>query len=62
MLGIYIKYLPKGLKTFSHVLPAMLEEAAEKLDELLTPIDVGEALEHSTELATSQPLQVGEME
>ena len=28
------------LNTYSHVLPSMQEEAAEKLDELLRPIDV----------------------
>lgn len=32
------------LNTYSHVLPSMQEEAAEKLDELLTIIDVKEVL------------------
>lgn len=32
------------LNTYSHVLPSMQEEAADKLDELLTPIDVGEEI------------------
>lgn len=32
------------LNTYSHVLPAMQEEAAEKLDTLLTPIDVSEEM------------------
>ena len=32
------------LNTYSHVLPSMQEEAAEKLDELLTMIDVKEEL------------------
>lgn len=34
------------LNTYSHVLPAMQEEAAEKLDNLLTPIDVSEEIKH----------------
>ncbi len=32
------------LNTYSHVLPAMQEEAAAKLDELLTPLDVSHEL------------------
>jgi hypothetical protein len=32
------------LATYSHLLPAMQEEAAEKLDNLLTPIDVSEEI------------------
>jgi integrase len=32
------------LNTYSHVLPAMQEEAAEKMDELLTPIEVSEEI------------------
>ena len=28
------------LNTYSHVLPSMQEEAADKMDELLTPIEV----------------------
>jgi hypothetical protein len=30
------------LNTYSHVLPSMQEDAAEKLDELLRPIDVSD--------------------
>ncbi len=32
------------LNTYSHVLPAMQEEAASKLDELLTPVDVSDEI------------------
>ncbi len=32
------------LNTYSHVLPSMQEEAAEKMDEILVPIDVGKEL------------------
>jgi integrase len=32
------------LNTYSHVLPSMQEDAAEKMDELLTPIDVSQSL------------------
>ena len=32
------------LNTYSHVLPHMQEEAAEKMDELLTLIEVGDQL------------------
>jgi integrase len=32
------------MNTYSHVLPSMQEEAAEKMDEILVPIDVGEEL------------------
>ena len=32
------------LNTYSHVLPSMQEDAAEKLDQLLTPIDIGTEL------------------
>ena len=34
------------LNTYSHVLPSMQEEAAEKLDELLIPIDVAATQEN----------------
>jgi integrase len=33
------------LNTYSHVLPSMQEDAAEKLDELLTPIDISDELQ-----------------
>jgi hypothetical protein len=32
------------LNTYSHVLPPMQEEAAEKIDEILVPIEVSEVL------------------
>jgi hypothetical protein len=32
------------LNTYSHVLPAMQADAAEQLNELLTPIDVGDEI------------------
>ena len=32
------------LNTYSHTLPSMQEEAAEKMDELLTPIEVSDEL------------------
>ena len=40
------------LNAYSHVLPAMQQEAAEKLDELLTPIDISE---HMARLRERQP-------
>ena len=33
------------LNTYSHVLPSMQNEAAEKMDELLTPIDISEQIQ-----------------
>ncbi|MGA7192309.1 MAG: tyrosine-type recombinase/integrase [Anaerolineales bacterium] len=41
------------LNTYSHVLPVMQDEAAEKLDELLTPIDVSNELKKLGEGKTS---------
>jgi len=41
------------LNTYSHVLPSMQEEAAEKLDELLTPIDVSDEINHIKETSIS---------
>jgi len=38
------------LNTYSHVLPSMQEEAAEKLDELLTPIEVSKEIKHLREV------------
>jgi integrase len=38
------------LNTYSHVLPVMQEEAAERLDQLLTPIDVSNELKKVDEL------------
>ncbi len=38
------------LNTYSHVLPVMQDEAAEKLDELLTPINVSNELRRSEQL------------
>ena len=37
------------LNTYSHVMPSMQEEAAEKLDELLVPIDVSSQLKKVSE-------------
>jgi integrase len=37
------------LNIYSHVLPSMQEEAAEKLDELLTPIEVSNEIKHLRE-------------
>jgi len=37
------------LNTYSHVLPSMQEEAAEKLDELLTPIEVSKEIKQLRE-------------
>jgi hypothetical protein len=37
------------LNTYSHVSAAMQKEAAAKVDELLTPIDIGEALKQLEE-------------
>ena len=44
------------LNTYSHVLPSMQEEAAEKLDQLLTPIEVGNELKKIDERRTSYVL------
>ena len=41
------------LNTYSHVLPSMQEDAAEKLDELLTPIDVTEHIKVVKESAST---------
>ena len=38
------------LNTYSHVLPSMQEEAAEKLDELLTPIEVSKEIKQLREV------------
>ncbi len=37
------------LNTYSHVLPSMQEEAAEKLEELLTPIEVSKEIKQLRE-------------
>lgn len=37
------------MDTYSHVLPSMQEEAAEKMDEILVPIEVSAALKHIKE-------------
>lgn len=41
------------LNTYSHVLPSMQEEAAEKMDEILVPIEVTEALNKVKEQSPS---------
>ena len=41
------------LNTYSHVLPSMQEEAAEKMDEILVPIEVSETLNKVKEQAAS---------
>jgi len=38
------------LNTYSHVLPSMQEEAAEKLDALLTPIEVSHEIKNLREV------------
>jgi hypothetical protein len=40
------------LNTYSHVLPVMQDEAAEKLDDLLTPINVSDEIQ---KLGEGQP-------
>jgi integrase len=40
------------LNTYSHVLPTMQEDAAEKMDEILVPIEVGETLKKVKEKAS----------
>ena len=45
------------LNTYSHVLPAMQEEAASKLDELLTPIDVSRQLKSIEEQEASYQVE-----
>ena len=40
------------LKIYSHVLPTMQEEAAEKLNQLLTPIEVSSELKKMEEVQT----------
>ena len=42
------------LNTYSHVLPSMQDEAAEKLDELFTPIDVTAEIRNVKETANSE--------
>jgi hypothetical protein len=37
------------LDTYSHVLPSMQEEAAEKMDEILVPIDVSNEIKKVSE-------------
>jgi len=37
------------LGTYSHVLPVLQDEAAQKMDELLTPIDISEELKNIQE-------------
>ena len=46
------------LNTYSHVLPSMQEDAAEKMDELITPIDVGNEFKKLKEV--SIPYQFAE--
>lgn len=41
------------LNTYSHVLPSMQEEAAEKMDEILKPINVSEELKQISEFSTN---------
>ena len=38
------------LNTYSHVLPSMQAEAAEKMDEILVPIEVGEEYKKISEV------------
>ncbi len=48
------------LNTYSHVLPSMQEEAADKLDELLTPINVSQEIKKVEEHQAKYELQSGE--
>ncbi|HEY5158549.1 MAG TPA: site-specific integrase [Anaerolineales bacterium] len=41
------------LNIYSHVLPSMQEDAAEKLDELLNPIDVSDVIKQVSEIKKS---------
>ena len=41
------------LNIYSHVLPSMQEDAAEKLDELLNPIDVSDEIKQVSEIKKS---------
>jgi integrase len=41
------------LNTYSHVLPSMQEEAAEKMDEILVPIEVSATLKRVKEPSPS---------
>jgi integrase len=50
------------LNTYSHVLPSMQEDAAEKLDELLTPIDVSNEIKQIEEQLVTYNFQLGEMD
>jgi hypothetical protein len=38
------------LNTYSHVLPSIQEEAAERLDEILTPIEVSNEIKNLREV------------
>ena len=46
------------LNTYSHVLPSMQDEAAEKLDELLTPINISSEIKKLSERTPSFPLPI----
>ena len=46
------------LNTYSHVLPSMQENAAEKIDQLLTPIDVSNELKKVGELQAAYVSQI----
>ena len=47
-----------NLNTYSHVLPSMQDEAAEKLDELLTPINISNEIKRLSERTPSFPLPI----
>ena len=47
-----------NLNTDSHVLPSMQDEAAEKLDELLTPINISNEIKKLSERTLSFPLPI----
>jgi hypothetical protein len=50
------------LNTYSHVLPSMQQEAADKLDELLTPIDVSAELKRIGERQAHYNIQLGQFD
>ena len=45
-----ITFITLTLNTYSHVLPSMQEDAADKLDQLLNPIEVSDELRKIEEL------------
>jgi hypothetical protein len=52
--------ITQTLGTYSHVLPSMQEEASDKLDEVLTPINVSQEIKKLEEVQASYELPLPE--